>query len=102
MDNWHRNLLLFRPDGAPPDFSFYGSEVHPAQRTWWPPPRFQRSDDPKEDFWLLTLPYWALMAGYLAAWTGLWIWTIRRRKRLLPIAGETPIPLKRPPAPANY
>ncbi len=73
--------------GAGEDLSFTQAVVYPARRTWWPPPRFQRSPDPKEPFWLLAFPHWALISGYLLIWAGLWQWAVRRsRRRLLQMA----------------
>jgi hypothetical protein len=68
----------FSPVSPSSTWEFYQVPVHPVQRTWFPPPRFQSSEDSAAPFTLLTIPYWLLVTAYLGVWSAL-LWRQGRK-----------------------
>jgi hypothetical protein len=69
----------FGPARPLPVWDFYQAEIHPVQRTWFPPLRSQSSEDSATPFALLAIPYWLLVTAYLGVWWGAFLWSRRRR-----------------------
>jgi hypothetical protein len=77
------------------EWEFYRTLVHAVQRTWFPPFRFQRSEDPATPFTLLAIPYWGSVVLYLALWLVWW----RYRKARLMGGRDRVVPGRLPPQP---